>query len=161
MHSIKEHARKVHHARHAQHGLHSTTSHPGYASGGAKHPHKGHSASDEKADTALIHSLVKPDALKRAHGGRTSHGKKGGTHVNILVGRSGEGAGGPGAGAIPPAALAAMGPGGPGAMPPAAMAGRPPMPPMGPGGPMGGPPPGIGGAPVMPPRKHGGRARHK
>jgi hypothetical protein len=156
MHHIKEHARKVHHARHAHHGMTSTTSHPGYASGGAKHPHKGHSASDEKADTALIHSLVKPDALNRARGGRTSHGKKsGGTHVNILVGHPGEGTGGPGP--IPPAAMAAMGPGGPGAMPPQAMA-RPPMPPMGGAG---GPPPGIGGAPVMPPRKHGGRTRHK
>jgi hypothetical protein len=146
---IKAHAHKVHRSRHEHLGLHSTTSHPGYAHGGAQHPHKGHSAADEKADTALIHSLVKPDALKRAHGGRAHKGKQG-THVNIMVGHPNEG------GAGQPIPVPVGGPG-PGAMPPPAMAGRPAMPPVG----AGGPPPGIGGAPVLPPRKHGGRARHK
>jgi hypothetical protein len=150
MQHIKEHARKIHQARHAQHGLSSTTQHPGYASGGAKHPHKGHSASDEAADRSLIHSMVKPDALNRARGGKASRGKKGGTHVNILVGRSG--AGGEGQPMPVP-----MGGPGPGPMPP--MAGRQPMPPM--AGGAGGPPPGIGGAPIVPPRKKGGGVRHK
>lgn len=153
MHHIKEHARKVHHARHAHHGIHSTSQHPGYVHGGAPHPHKGHSAADEKADTALIHSLVKSEALKRAHGGRAAH-KKGGTHVNILVGHPGTG----GAGQPIPVPMGGPGPG-PGAMPPPQMTGRPAMPPMGMGA--GGPPPGIGGAPMIPPRRHGGRARHK
>jgi hypothetical protein len=148
MKEIKAHAAKVHKARHAHHGLHSTSKHPGYASGGANHPHSGHSAADERADTALIHSLVKPDALKRAHGGR-AHKGKGGTHVNILVGR-------PGGEGVAPGPMPMIPPGA-GAMPPPQMAGRPPMPPMGAGA--GGPPPGIGGAPMIPPRKHGGRAR--
>jgi hypothetical protein len=152
MKEIKAHAHKVHHARHAHHGLHSTSQHPGYASGGAKHPHKGHSAADERADTALIHSLVKPDALKRAHGGRTHKDGKS-THVNIMVGHPGAG------GAGQPIPVPMGGPG-PGAMPPPPMAARPPMPPMGGAG-AGGPPPGIGGAPMIPPRKHGGRAKHR
>ena len=152
MHSIKAHARKIHHNRHAHLGMHSTSNHPGHAHGGAAHPHKGHSEADKKADTALVHSLVKPDALKRAHGGRT-HGKsKGGTHVNILVGHPGD------SGAAQPVPVPMGGPGpGPSPMPP--MQARPPMPPM--GGGAGGPPPGIGGAPIMPPRKHGGRTAHK
>ena len=149
MKEIKAHAHKVHKSRHEKLGMHSTTHHPGYASGGAQHPHKGHSAADEKADTALIHSLVKPDALNRAHGGRTHKGKSG-THVNIMVGRPG-GDAGPGAGAMP------MPPPGAAGSAPMPMPSRP-MPPMGAGGP---PPGGIGGAPVLPPRKHGGRAKHR
>jgi hypothetical protein len=145
--AIKARAHSVHKSRHAKLGVHSTSNHPGYASGGAQHPHKGHSASDEKADTALIHSMVKPDALNRASGGRAHKGKKGGTHVNILVGQPGGGGAGAGPTVMPPPGA------GPGPMPP--MASRP-MPPMG----AGGPPPGIGGAPVLPPRKHGGRARN-
>jgi hypothetical protein len=155
MKEIKAHAHKVHKARHAHLGLQSTTQHSGFASGGAQHPHKGHSAADERADTALVHSLVKPDALKRASGGRAHKGKSG-THVNIMVGRPG-GDTGPGA-AGPMPMIPPGGGAGPMPMPPPAMAGRGPMPPMGAGGP---PPGGIGGAPVLPPRKHGGRAKHR
>jgi hypothetical protein len=156
MKEIKAHAHKVHKARHDHLGMQSTTHHPGYASGGAEHPHKGHSAADERADTALIHNLVKPSSLNRASGGRAHKGKKGGTHVNIMVGRPG-GDAGPGAGPMPMPPPGAAGPM-PMPMPPAAMAGRGPMPPMGAGGP---PPGGIGGAPVLPPRKHGGRAKSR
>ena len=154
MKHIKEHAKGVHHARHAHLGVHSTSKHPGYAHGG--HPHAAHHAhSDAAEDRAMIHHMVKPEALKRAHGGGVHHKgkhKKGDTHVNILVGHPGAGAG-----AAPPPVMPPMGPG---AMPP-------PMPPrpMGPppGGPMGAgamPPPGIGGV-AGPMRKRGGGVRHR
>lgn len=154
MKHIKEHAKGVHHARHAHLGVHSTSKHPGYVHGG--HPHAAHHAhSDAAEDRAMIHSMVKPEALKRAHGGGVHHKgkhKKGDTHVNILVGHPG--GAGAGAGAPPPI----MPPMGAGAMPP-----PPPPRPMPPaGGAM--PPPGLGGIGGMagPMRKRGGHVtRHR
>ena len=93
--------------------------------------------------------------IARARGGRMHHGKKGSTHVNVIVAPQG-GAGGPPPGAGPSpqrAALAA------GAHPP--MGGPPMMPPPGAGGPPGGPPMmppgGPGGPPPMMPRARGGK----
>ena len=84
----------------------------------------------------------------RARGGRMHHGKKGSTHVNVIVGP--QGAGGPPPMAGPPPQLAALAAG---AHPP--MGGPPPGLPM--GGPPGMPPPGTGGPPpMMPPRAKGG-----
>jgi len=110
-----------------------------------------------------VATLKSGGAAKRAHGGRTKHGKKGGTHVNVLVAPQG------GGGAPMARPVAAVPPMLPGAPPPGA--GMPPKPPMGagpmpPGGPMGGPMPGgppmapgaPGGIPpgLIPPRKRGG-----
>jgi len=118
------------------------------ASGGRVH-------ADEKEDRKLFGKMLKEhdkapegkkakrraDRVTRAHGGKVGHGKKGATHVNVIVNGGDKGA-------VPVP------------MPPPAMA-PPPGPPPGPvaglGGPpppgMGGPPPGM---PPMPPRARGG-----
>ena len=93
-------------------------------------------------------------SVARAHGGRTKHGKKGSTHVNVMVAPQGGGS------ATPPPVLPVGGPPPGMPMPPP----KPPMPP--PGGPMAGPgplagpmpptPPGMPPPGMMPPRKHGG-----
>jgi hypothetical protein len=76
--------------------------------------------------------------VARAHGGRTKHGKKGSTHVNVMVAPQGGGS------ATPPPALPVGPP--PGLMPPP----KPPMMPP-PGAGPGGPPPGLAGALGAPP----------
>jgi hypothetical protein len=151
MRHIKEHAKKVHHARHAHLGMHSTSQHPGHHHASGGHTHHEHTHSDAAEDRAMIRHMVKPEALNRAHGGgvhHKGHKGKGGTHVNIMVGHPG---GGAGALPLPP----------PGAIPPPPMGARPPMPMPPPGGPMGGPPPGIGGVAGPMPRKRGGGVRHR
>ena len=86
---------------------------------------------DEPQDRQLIKSMVKPGALKRAHGGRIS--KRGAhTHVNIMVAPGQQGA-------VPPGVAGAGGAG-----PMLGAASRPPVPPVAP--PPGGMPPGGLGA---------------
>lgn len=141
MKHVKEHAKRVHHGRHAHLGVHSTSAHPGYAHGG--HPHGGrHEHSDAAEDRAMIKHMVKPEALKRARGGAAHRKSSGKTHVNIMIGHPGGGAPAPApAPAAIPAPMGGMPP-----VPPPAMA-RPPMPPA--------PPAGIGGV-AGPMRKRGG-----
>jgi len=97
----------------------------------------------------------------RARGGKVHKGKKGGTHVNVIVAPQGAH---PGAGMVPPVPGPAPGPIHPPMAPPPGL--PPGMPPGGP--PMAGPPgmpPGMPPRPVMPPmagppgmiRKAGGR----
>jgi hypothetical protein len=87
-------------------------------------------------------------SVARAHGGRTKHGKKGNTHVSVVVAPQG--------GNAPSASPPAIPLGGPPpmAVPPP----RPPMPPPMTGGPMGAPPPGPGAMPPpgLPVRRAGG-----
>lgn len=120
------------------------------ASGGKVH-------ADEAQDRKLFGKMLKEvkdpegkkakhrrDRVMRAHGGKVGHGKKGATHVNVIVN---------GGGKEPM----------PVPMPPPAMAGPPPGPPPGPvaglGGPPPGMPPGAGGMPPMPPRARGGSVK--
>jgi hypothetical protein len=148
MKHIKAHAKATHAARHSHLGLHSTSAHAGYAHGG--HPHGDHH-SDVAEDRALVKHMVKPAALKRAHGGAVHHKGKGHTKVNIVVN--------PSQGAAPAAMPVPMPP--PGAMAPHPM----PAPMPGAGGPMpgaGGPMAGVGAlggqaGPGPMPRKRGGK----
>lgn len=108
---------------------------------------KGHG--DEAEDKQLVRSMVKPDAIKRASGGRATG--KGKTTINVIV--SSPAGGGPRAQLPPPG-------------PPAQAAAPPPPPPMPPRPPMAGLPPGPGPPPGMPPpgimppvRAKGGRIK--
>jgi hypothetical protein len=135
MKTIKAHAKATHAKRHAHMGLQSTSKHAGYANGGH---------SDVVEDRALVKGMVKPEALKRAHGGAVHHKGKGHTKVNIVVN--------PSQGAAPAPMPVPMP--GPAAMPPRPMPGPMPMPP---GGPMAGVG-ALGGTagPGPLPRKRGG-----
>jgi len=136
MKEIKAQAERTHNARFGHLGLKNTSKHPGYASGGSVH-------SDAAQDRAMVKSMVKPDALNRARGGRA---KKAATNINIIVGKDGAAAPQPMPIPMPVPPPGGMPPGGP-----MAGAGKPPMPVPPPGG----MPPGIGG--VAGPRKRGGR----
>jgi hypothetical protein len=104
---------------------------------------------DAAADKKLIHKevprLVKPAALKRAHGGRTEKPGKKGTQVNVIVaphapaGMPAQPGALPPAGAVPSAPPPVAAPSAPGL---GALAGRGPVP--------------IPAAAGLPPRKRGG-----
>ena len=111
MKHLKEASRKAHEAKVK-------------AYGGTCKAHGGHVHDDVKADKALVHSMVKPSALKRAHGGKV----KGKTQVNVIVPHGGAGGLGPMAAAprppmAPPAGL-------PGGVPPMGGAAAPMRPPV-------------------------------
>ena len=111
-------------------------------------------AAASRTRNATVHRADGGGVAAYAHGGRTKHGKKGSTHVNVMVAPQGGGS------ATPPPVLPVGGPPPGMPMPPP----KPPMPP--PGGPMAGPgplagpmpptPPGMPPPGMMPPRKHGG-----
>lgn len=116
----------------------------------AARPHKAAKTGPVKGDKSGLTNEDKLPVPGRARGGRL-HGKKGATHVNVIVapqGGSPAGAGGP-----PPQLAGLL----PGAHPPMGgppMGGPPPGPPMPPpGGPPGMPP----GGPPMPMRAKGGK----
>ena len=142
----------------ASRGKRTTAANPvaTYARGGKVKAKKRADGGDVSSIEEANRNQAMSKPAERARGGRA--GKKGQTHVNVIVAPQGAG----GAGAMPPPVLPV---GGPPGLPPGAAPMMPPKPPM--GGAM--PPPGLGGAPgapggippgLMPPRAKGGRVKH-